>query len=281
MHLPFLYLPGGGTAYGIGLESLGAVEVVKDNLGLPALQLEAFVDQTILWSWFGGSNGFSVGGTFKLINRAGINKVIDAATLYAAGTTADLNNDPDYQALREGKTRVRAGLDLGFLYQFPGADLWQPRIALAIQNFGGKETGRTFHHGYKGIEFGNKPDADTPSLYGDLPLNVTVGFALSPTFAGIRYTFAVDMVDIAKTAIPGDRRNNRTRIGFEMGIGPHPDGTALFSVLMGWNATHFSVGVLSRVWIFEIGFGRYTVEKGTSPGENPEERRVLLFSMRF
>jgi hypothetical protein len=114
-----------------------------------------------------------------------------------------------------------------------------------------------------------------------LPLNVQVGFAVSPTYANIRYTFAIDLVDAAKTAIPGDSLNNRTRAGFEIGVAPHKDGTALFSVLFGWNATHFSVGVLSRVWVFEIGFGRYTVERGEDPGDNPQERRVVLIGMRF
>jgi hypothetical protein len=104
---------------------------------------------------------------------------------------------------------------------------------------------------------------------------------VSPTYNEIRYTFALDLVDLAKTALDGDSLDNRTRVGFEIGVGPHDDGTALFSLLFGWNATHFGVGILSRVTVFEIGFGRYTVEKGPHPGADPEDRRVLLIAFRF
>jgi hypothetical protein len=65
-----------------------------------------------------------------------------------------------------------------------------------------------------------------------------------------------------------------------MEFGPHEDGSAMFSLLMGWNATHFGVGILSRVSVFEIGFGRYKIEKGDEPGAMPEHRRVLIFAIR-
>jgi hypothetical protein len=276
LRVPFIYAPSQGNAYGIGFETLGAVKVVQDSLGFPALQLEAFVDQTVLWSGYGKFGPLSLGYTAKYINRAGVDKTIDFATLYASGSL-DLESDPDFQALASGETRSRGGLDLGLVYEFPGAENWQPRIGLAVLNLGGRDSQR----GFTGIEFGTPPDEFTRPIFGVLPLNVVLGFAVSPTYHEIRYTFALDLVDLAKTALDGDSLDNRTRVGFEIGVGPHDDGTALFSLLFGWNATHFGVGILSRVTVFEIGFGRYTVEKGPHPGADPEDRRVLLIAFRF
>ncbi|HKI99760.1 MAG TPA: hypothetical protein VKB51_14895 [bacterium] len=277
LRTPFLYNPKQGTAFGIGAETLGAVSVVQDSLGFPALQLEAFVDETVLWSSYGQFGPLSLGLTAKLINRAGIDKTIDFATLYASGGSLNLANDPDFQALEQGQTRVRGGLDLGMVYRFPGAENWQPRLALAVLNLGGHDS----QSGYHGIQFGTPPDANTRPLYGEFPLNVVAGFAVSPTYNDIRYTFDVDLVDLGYKALDGRSLNNRTRVGMEIGVGPHEDGTALFSLLFGWNATHFSVGVLTRVSIFEIGFGRYTVEKGSRPGENPEDRRAVVIALRI
>ena len=277
LHMPFIIATGQGAAYGLGVESLGAAEVVLDSLGLPAIQLEVFEDATALWSLYAQYGNLSVGATGKVVSRIGIDKTIGAATLFANGAVLDLKNDPDFQALQQGKTKTRTGVDLGLIYQFPGADNWQPRIGISVLNLGQYDSQR----GPVGIEFGPVPDKDTPPLYGRLPLITSVGFAVSPTFDFVRYTMALDVVDVGRTAIPGRSLGTRSRLGFEIGVGPHDDGTALFSLLFGWNATHFSVGVLSRVTIFEIGFGRYTVEKGEHPGDNPEERRVLLIGFRF
>lgn len=280
LRLPFIVDADDGVAYGLGVETLGAVKVIREPSGQPALDLEAFLDETALWSTFGRIGGLSLGLTAKLINRAGIDKTIDAATLYASGSELDLNNDPDFQAVAEGEDRLRAGLDFGFIYELPGFPNWQPRFGLSVLNLGGHESSRG-GHGYHGIEFSDPPDADTPPVFGELPLNVSLGFAISPTFHSIRYTFALDLVDAARTALDGNSLNARTRAGFEVGVGPHEDGTALFSVLFGWNAGHFGGGVLTRVWVFEIGFGQYTVEGGDDPGDDPLERRVILIAVRF
>ncbi len=277
LRLPFITATNQGAAYGIGAESMGAAEVVLDSLGLPAIQLELFVDETALWSLYGQFGNLSLGVTGKVINRVGIDKTIGVATLFANGGVLDLKNDPDWVALTQGKAKTRTGLDLGMIYQFPGAENWQPRFGISVLNLGQYDSKR----GFVGIEFGAVPDPDTPPLYGRLPLITSIGFAVSPTFAFVRYTLALDVVDVGRTAIPGKSLSNRTRVGFEAGVGPHDDGTALFSLLCGWNATHFSVGILSRVTIFEIGFGRYTVEKGDKPNADPEERRVLLIAFRF
>lgn len=275
-HVPFIYNPKQGMAFGIGIEALSAVQVVQGPFNLPDLQLEAFVDKTVLWSSYGNVGPFSLGVTIKGIQRLGVDKTIDALTLFASGGKVNLSNDSDYQALQQGKTRSAGGLDLGLMFHFPDSDNWQPRIGVAVLNLGGHDS-----LGFHGIWFGEPTTPNGHPLYGELPLNVAAGFAVSPTYGMVRYTFDVDLVDLTRTALKGDSLNNRTRIGMEIGIGPHPDGTALFSILFGWNATHFSVGVLSRVTIFEIGFGRYTVEKGPFPGQNPEQRRVLTIALRF
>ncbi len=277
VRLPFIVDPEDGSAYGIGAEVLSAVEVIADANGQPALQLETFLDQIALWSRFWQLGNLSLGGTLKVINRIGINKTLDVATLFGSGATLELENDPDFQDVQQGRSTTRAGLDLGLIYEFGGAPNWQPRVGLSVLNFGDYDSER----GALGIEFSTPRVEGEPPVRGELPLNATLGFAVSPTFANVRYTLALDVVDLARTALDGDSLSNRTRVGLEIGVGPHADGTALFSVLLGWNATHFGGGILSRVWIFEIGFGQYTVEKGERPHDNPEERRLLLFAFRF
>jgi hypothetical protein len=275
MWAPLVVDPEAGRAWGLGLQSMGSGTVVDAGGGVPALELETFIDQVLVYSLFHRSGPLMVGINAKLINRSGVNKTIDAATLYSGGTL-DLNSDPDFAAAASGESRARLGADLGLLYELPFAPDWQPRVGLALLNVGGREG-----HRLRGIEFGARPDPITPPLFGEMPINLVLGFAVSPTYNDIRYTVALDVVDVARSAIEGDSINVRTRLGFAMEFGPHEDGTALFSLLAGWNATHFGFGVLSRVSAFEIGFGRYKIERGSLPGEDVEDRRVLIFSVRI
>ena len=133
----------------------------------------------------------------------------------------------------------------------------------------------------KGIEFGPRPSPFDPPQAGELPQINTFGFAVSPVFTGIRYTIALDVVDFTRTVLPGKDWKKRSRLGVEMGIGPRRDGTALLAILAGLNASHFSFGGLSRVWIYEIGFGSYTVELGNEAGDKPSDRFAFIFGFRF
>ena len=68
-------------------------------------------------------------------------------------------------------------------------------------------------------------------------MTIALGFAVSPPYGNIRFTFALDFVDLGEDALSGDSLSNRTRIGMEIGFGPRKDGAPLFSLLGGWNAT--------------------------------------------
>ena len=92
---------------------------------------------------------------------------------------------------------------------------------------------------------------------------------------------AADMVDFTRTALPGSEIDRRLHLGFSMDLFPHADGTARLSLLAGSNGGHPSAGILSRVWIFEVGFGIYTVEMGDKIGDFPDERSVFTFGFRF
>jgi hypothetical protein len=131
------------------------------------------------------------------------------------------------------------------------------------------------------MEFGSRPIAEDPPQAGLLPQINTLGFAVSPTYNGIRYTLAVDIVDVTATVLPGDDLLLRSRLGLEIGIGVRKDGTALLSLLGGFNAAQSSLGILTRVWIFEVGLGTYTVERGEKAGANPDNRNVLVFGFRI
>jgi hypothetical protein len=169
-------------------------------------------------------------------------------------------------------------VDVGAIWDLPFWEEGHPRIGFSALNIGGYDASRG---GVQGIQFGKRPTKYDPPIGGELPQLNTVGFALSPEWYGIRYTLAVDVVDVTETVLPGNDLALRTRAGLEIGIGIHKDGTALFSVLAGVNANHPALGVLARDWIFEVGFGRYTVELGQKPGDLADTRTVFLFGFRF
>lgn len=276
LKLPVVVNPESGVAWGLAVDFLVDMELVE----LPGdygVLLEAYIDYQIVASRFTRiGNTLFLGAAFKVINRIGVNKTIDSATLYSSGEF-DLENDEDVQAFYAGRSRTRIGLDLGMIFQVPGSENWGTRFGLSVMNIGSYDSDT----GVGGIEFGSRPSVDEPPIGGELPLNIAIGFAVSPTYGNVRFTFALDMVDLGEDALGGDSVSNRTRIGMEIGFGPNKDGAPLFSVLFGWNATHFGGGFITRITFMEIGMGSYTVERGSAPDENPQPRRVLLIGFRF
>jgi hypothetical protein len=41
------------------------------------------------------------------------------------------------------------------------------------------------------------------------------------------------------------------------------------------------LGILSRVWIFEVGLGSYEIELGETAGDRADRLTVFLFGLRF
>ena len=276
LKLPVVVIAKAGVAWGLAVDSLVDMEIV-DLGGDYGILLEAYVDYQIVGNRFWAfGNSLFLGSALKVINRLGVHKSIDSATLYATGEF-DLESDEDVQDFYSGRSRTRVGLDLGLIFQLPGSGTWQTRFGLSVMNIGGYDSDT----GLTGIEFGSRPSAGEPPIGGELPLNIALGFAVSPTYGNIRFTFALDFVDLGEDALSGDSLSNRTRIGMEIGFGPGKDGAPLFSLLAGWNATHFGGGFITRWSFMEIGMGSYTVERGSAPDENPQPRRVLLIGFRF
>ena len=276
LKLPVVVIAKAGVAWGLAVDSLVDMEIV-DLGGDYGILLEAYVDYQIVGNRFWAfGNSLFLGSALKVINRLGVHKSIDSATLYATGEF-DLESDEDVQDFYSGRSRTRVGLDLGLIFQLPGSGTWQTRFGLSVMNIGGYDSDT----GLAGIEFGSRPSAGEPPIGGELPLNIALGFAVSPTYGNIRFTFALDFVDLGEDALSGDSLSNRTRIGMEIGFGPRKDGAPLFSLLGGWNATHFGGGFITRLSFMEIGMGSYTVERGSAPDENPQPRRVLLIGFRF
>jgi hypothetical protein len=270
-----------GWALGLSLETMGHAEVLGNPI-LPSLRLEAFADGILFGSWYGKwGDSLAVGMTPKVIYRAGIDKVFTFGDLFASGGTLDVKNDPDFKAISKGF--VSGGIDLGAIWDLPFWESGHPRIGFSSLNIGGYDGVK----GLKGIEFGKRPTPFDPPIGGVLPQLNTVGLAISPTYAGVRYTLAIDVADVTQTVLPGDDWSLRTRAGFEIGLGIRDDGAALFSILAGCNVmgstcgNHPSVGVLARDWIFEVGFGRYTVELGPRPGVKPDTRTAFMFGFLF
>lgn len=278
MRLPIIVRPESGIAFGLGIEFRTFLEILGNPI-LPSLRLELVLDRVMFFSKsFKVTENFLLGFTTKAITRIGIDKTLTFGELFAAGTgTVSLDNDPAFNDLQNGRTFTALGLDLGLLYHLPLWKDWDPRVGLSALNIGGGDA----ENFLRGMEFGPRPDPFSPPQAGELPQINTIGFAVSPIVANIRFTMAFDVVDYSRTVLPGENWKKRSRLGFEMGIGPKKDGTALFSVLAGLNANHFSAGILSRVWIFEIGFGNYTVELGDKSGDNPDKRFLFFFGVRI
>ena len=266
-----------GWAIGMTLEALVNVEVLHNPV-LPGLHLELFTDDTAFVSFAGHwGDALAVGITPKVVTRIGLDRTFTFGELFASGSALDLQNQPDFKKVSKGTAYTSGGADVGAILELPFWENGHPRVGFAALNLGGYDS----HVGFKGIQFGDRPTVFDPPIGGELPQLNTVGFAISPVYSGIRYTFALDIVDVTQTVLPGNDLALRTRVGLEIGLGLHKDGSALFSVLAGANATHPSFGVLARVWIFECGFGHYIVEQGPTPGSDPDGRTVFIFGLRF
>ncbi|MCH7477145.1 MAG: hypothetical protein IIA14_03475 [SAR324 cluster bacterium] len=277
MRFPVIVRAESDVAFGLGVEVLTFFEILGNPV-FPGLHLEFFADQVLFLSLGHRlSENLAFAYTPKIINRIGIDKFLTFGEIFAAGSTASIENDPAFKDLSEGKNFTKFGMDIGFLYKFQFWKSWFPRGGLSFLNIGGVDDSDKI----KGIEFGPRPSPFEPPQAGELPQINTFGFAVSPVFTGIRYTIALDVVDFTRTVLPGKDWKKRSRLGVEIGIGPRKDGTALLAILAGLNASHFSFGVLSRVWIYEIGFGSYTVELGNEAGDKPSDRFAFIFGFRF
>lgn len=276
LRLPFIFRTESGVAFGLGAEVLASIEFLKNPV-LPGVRVEFFSDTLIFLSMFyKPTDRFYFGWTPKFIRRVGIDKTFSVGELFASGGEVNVDNDPAMLAVSEGVTYDKIGVDLGFLYKIPHWPGWFPRVGMSVLNVGGMESGKM-----TGMEFGPRPNDYSPPQAGELPQINTIGFAVSPVFSGVRYTIAADLVDFTKTVLPGDNLALRSRIGLEVGFGGRDDGAPLVALLAGFNATHPSFGIMTRVSIFQIGFGIYTVEMGQQPGDQPDTRAFLLFSIRI
>ncbi len=277
LRVPSIVRPKSNVAYGIGAEVTAFIEVLENPV-LPGLRLEFFFDKVVFYSFsFQPTKNFKIGFTPKLIERIGVDRTYTLGELFAAGESLSIEGDPALKDAQEGTAFRASGLDMGFLYYFSFWPGWSPRVGLALLNIGGEDSEKVF----SGMKFGPQPLIYEAPQAGELKQLNTIGFAVSPTAAGIRYTIAFDIVDFTQTVLPGDDLTARTRLGFEMGIGPRGDGTAIFSILAGLNAGHPTLGILSRVWIFEVGFGNYAVETGQDAGDKPDRRFLFLFGIRI
>jgi len=277
IRMPVVAVPQKNFAIGLVAEALAYAEVLQNPV-LPGLRLEVALDEILFATFaFNLSDHVALGFTPKVVNRVGIDKFFSFGELFVGGDTLDLEDRPEFKQFADGTQYAVPGLDLGLLFRFPFWPGWHPRLGVSMLNIGGYDA----DEGLLGMEFGERPSPFEPPVAGELRQLNSVGVAVSPMWHGIRYTLALDVVDVTRSALPGPDWARRTKLGLEVGVFPHEDGTALFSLLFGLNATHRSMGFLSRVWIFELGAGVYRVELGENAGDRPDDRSVFIFGFRF
>ena len=276
LRMPFITLARKNLAFGLGIEFLANAEVMGNPV-IPSLHLEFHADAIAFVTMATQvTERMAVGITPKAIYRKGLDRVFTFGELFAAGATADISSNPDFIALTD-KSYLEYGLDLGLVYRLPFWPGWQPRIGVSMLNVGSY----TSEKGLGGVVFGQRPTPYDPPLGGELQQLNSIGFAVSPTYFGMRLTLAFDLVDVTQTVLPGSDWLKRTRLGGEIGVGVRDDGSSLFSLLGGLNGTHASFGMLSRIWFMEVGLGSYEVELGENAGDHAERFTVLLFGFRF
>jgi len=275
---PIVVFPDKGLVLGLGEEALANLQIL-DNRIAPLVRVELFVDIVVAIGGFGKiGESLSWGFTIKGINRRGVDKTYSAADFAASAESENGFEDrQEWKDVQNGVTFTQPALDLGAVWRLPFAENWSPRIGISALNISGYENGV----GLTGPRFGPRQSDFEPPQAGELPQINTIGAAVSPWWQGIRFTLALDVVDYTRTALPGADYIKRLRFGTEIGLYPHDDGTARLALLFGWNNEHFSYGALSRVWIFEVGFGVYTVELGDEPGDNPDTRTTFQLGVRF
>jgi hypothetical protein len=274
--MPVITLARKNLAYGLGVEILANAEVLGNPV-IPALHLEFHADALAFVTLAKQvTDSLAVGITPKAVYRKGLDRVFTFGELFAAGSSLDISNNPDFKAA-SGNTYLGLGADLGFVYRLPFLPTWQPRVGASMLNVGSYSESR----GVGGIEFGKRPTPYDPPLGGELQQLNSVGIAVSPSYYGIRYTLAFDVVDVTRSVLPGSDWLKRTRLGGEIAVGIKDDGSALFSLLTGLNGTHPALGILSRVWIFEVGLGSYEIELGETAGDRADRLTVFLFGLRF
>ncbi|MBI4083242.1 MAG: hypothetical protein HY423_11595 [Candidatus Lambdaproteobacteria bacterium] len=277
IRMPVVTLAGPHLAIGLIADAFSFVEILQNPV-LPGLHIEFYADEVLFFAkaW-NLTESLAFGITPKVINRIGLDKTFTFAELFASGGTLDLESQPAFQQLLAGTSYQAGALDVGFLYRFPFLEGWQPRMGIALLNIGGYSA----KDGLRGMKFGKRPSGFEPPIAGEIPQINTVGFAVSPAWAGVRVTLALDVVDVTRSATPGSDWIKRTRLGLAAEVFPHEDGTALFSLLAGLAGTRPSYGVMSRVFVFEIGFGLYDVELGNADGDRVDHRTAFTFGFRF
>jgi hypothetical protein len=275
---PIVVFPDKGLALGLGEEALANLQIL-DNRVAPLVRVELFVDVVLAVGGFGRiGDTFSWGFTLKGINRRGVDKTYTPADFSAAAESENGFEDrQEWKDASGGVSFTRPALDLGAVWRLPFGEEWTPRVGISALNISGYDS----DIGLTGPEFGPREVDTEPPQAGELPQINTIGFAMSPWWQGIRFTFSLDVVDYTRTALPGSDYVKRLRLGTEVGLYPHKDGTARLALLFGLNNGHFSYGALSRVWVFEVGFGVYTVELGDESGDNPDERTTFQLGVRF
>lgn len=277
IRVPMVILPEKGISLGLGIDALANLQILENRV-VPLIRVEFFLDAVGVFGGFGKfGEDLAFGYNLKVINRRGVDRTYTAGDFIAGAEGGSLSNRPEIKDLEDGVSFTAGGVDLGVLYRFPFARSWRPRMGLSLLNIGGFDAA----DGLTGIEFGPQDNEFEPPQAGELPQINTIGWAVSPMWMGIRFTIALDIVDFSRTALPGKDFYSRTRLGTEIGFFPHKDGTARFAILAGLNGGHSSVGILGRIWIFQVGFGVYTVELGEEKGDNPDRRTIFSLGVRF
>ncbi|MBF0349885.1 MAG: hypothetical protein HQM11_02585 [SAR324 cluster bacterium] len=137
-----------------------------------------------------------------------------------------------------------------------------------------------------GMNFSRKSDQTTPL---DEPMEIDAGLSFQPQTDWIRMLAAIDLKDLTMSRIEDDPvcqcLEKRLHLGMEIGFNPLDTGSSSLALRAGFNQGYFTYGIEFNPFIFfrfiTIQAASYTVERGTSPGDNPENRKVVQISFNL
>lgn len=237
-------------------------DISFQRVGVPNVDVKAYQDTTLAyaraWDIRTKSGKLSWGVTGKLINRAFIDRRLDAATLVA-------NDDIlDESLAQEGLT---LDFDIGALWRWqrPISGFWrhfEPSAGFVVRN--------VLDYGYlTNAKLLTDVDSGDPE---DLQRRIDIGGAVKlPQWWIWDTTLAVDFKDILHD-------NWTFRKSYHVGL------EFLWEMASWWkggwrvglNQGHFTAGFSGQIWKFKLDLATYTNEIGTSSNQN--ESRLYMFT---
>jgi hypothetical protein len=222
------------------------------RLGSPLAQIEYTTDADARFGYAQNlfSDKLAVGGALGYRFRGNLDY---SARFESYGAIAE---DKEWYK-KELKTGQAIVADAGIL--FTPVETWSPTFGLAVQNIG---DARFFK-----ASFTKEYSTELPE---NIPQTVNMGFSVTPKFG--ERLFARAAVDFRDVNLPVPA-SQKLRIGLEGGL------NRLITAQLGLANQGISAGFEARLFLLNVRYATYVVERGYATGQQPERRHQVNFKI--